>query len=83
MGIPLEGFCRRSAATRGGLVIKRRKEESIELGPDITIKVIGIQGGRVVLWIKAPRELGIVRTELLRLSQRLLEQKAESPLPEA
>ena len=37
------------------LILTRKKEEAIKIGDDITIRVLGIQGGNVKLGIKAPK----------------------------
>ena len=47
------------------LVLSRKKNESIEIGGDITIKVISIGKGRVKLGIQAPDHVRIIRSELL------------------
>lgn len=50
------------------LVLSRKKEESIRIGDEITIKVISVKGGGVRLGIEAPRDVSIVRSELLPVS---------------
>ena len=45
------------------LLLGRRKNESITIGPDITITVCRINGGAVRLGIDAPKELAIHRTQ--------------------
>ncbi|QFR48738.1 carbon storage regulator CsrA [Sulfurimonas lithotrophica] len=47
------------------LVLARKAEESIQLGDDIVIKVISIDKGVVKLGIDAPKDVSIIRTELL------------------
>ena len=47
------------------LVLSRKKEEAIRIGDEVTIKVISIKGGVVRLGIDAPKEVSIVRSELL------------------
>jgi len=47
------------------LVLARKLDESIVLGDNITIKVISIDKGVVKLGIDAPREVSIIRNELL------------------
>ena len=46
------------------LVLTRKVNESIRIGDDITIKVIGRRGERVRLGIEAPNHVDIVRAEL-------------------
>jgi len=47
------------------LVLSRKESESIVLGDDIIIKVIGIEKGVVRLGIEAPTNISIMRSELL------------------
>ena len=47
------------------LVLARKLDESIVIGDDITIKVISIDKGVVKFGIEAPRDVSIMRSELL------------------
>ncbi|WP_455757652.1 carbon storage regulator CsrA [Sulfurimonas sp.] len=47
------------------LVLARKLDESIVIGDNITIKVISIDKGVVKLGIDAPRDVSIIRSELL------------------
>ena len=47
------------------LVLARKLNESIKIGDDIEIKVISVEKGVVKLGIDAPRDISIVRNELL------------------
>jgi len=47
------------------LVLARKIDESIVIGDGITIKVISIEKGVVKLGIDAPREVSIIRSELI------------------
>lgn len=48
------------------LVLSRRIGESLLLGDDIEIRILGINGSQVRVAIKAPADVHIVRKELLR-----------------
>ena len=48
------------------LVLTRRPGQSIVIGDGIELVVVRIEGDRVVLGIDAPREVRVVRSELLR-----------------
>jgi carbon storage regulator len=47
------------------LVLSRPCESKICIGPDITVKVLGIRKRQVTLGIEAPREISIWREEVL------------------
>ena len=47
------------------LVLSRRTGQSLRIGDSIDLQVIRIEGERVVLGISAPREVPVVRSELL------------------
>jgi len=43
------------------LVLTRRPDEEIEIGPDIRIRICDVRGNKVRVGIEAPREVRIVR----------------------
>jgi carbon storage regulator len=47
------------------LVLSRRRDESIVVGDRITVTVVEIRGNRVRLAIEAPKEIPVLRTELV------------------
>jgi len=47
------------------LVLARKLDESIVINDNITIKIISVEKGVVKLGIDAPREISIIRSELL------------------
>ncbi|MBN1505669.1 MAG: carbon storage regulator CsrA [Sedimentisphaerales bacterium] len=46
------------------LVLSRRNEESIMIGDDIKVTVVGIRGRNVRLGIDAPRQVSVHRREI-------------------
>ncbi|ABR46956.1 carbon storage regulator, CsrA [Alkaliphilus metalliredigens QYMF] len=46
------------------LVLSRKNNESIMLGKDIEIKILGIEDGKVKLGIEAPKDVEIYRKEI-------------------
>jgi len=47
------------------LILTRRVNQSITIGDDVTITVLGFQGGHVKLGIKAPKTIRVLRQEVL------------------
>jgi carbon storage regulator len=47
------------------LVLTRRPGQSIRIGDSVELVVVRIDGDRVVLGVEAPREVRVVRAELL------------------
>jgi len=47
------------------LVLARKIDESIVIGENIVVKVVGVENGVVKLGIDAPKEIAIMRSELL------------------
>ncbi|MCL4559602.1 MAG: carbon storage regulator CsrA [Chloroflexi bacterium] len=46
------------------LVLTRRIDEILNIGENITVTVLAIEGDKVKLGIKAPREIPILRNEI-------------------
>ena len=46
------------------LVLYRDIEESIYIGDDVVLKILGIQDGQVKLGIEAPKEIPVHRKEI-------------------
>ena len=46
------------------LILTRRLGETIRIGPDIVVTVLGIHGQQVRLGIEAPREVAVHREEV-------------------
>ena len=51
------------------LILTRKKEESILIGENIEIVVVDIDDGKVKLGIKAPKDIEILRKEILNSVQ--------------
>jgi len=52
------------------LVLTRKKNEAIQIGEDIEIKVLGIEGDQIKLGIHAPKSVDIHRKEIYETIQR-------------
>ncbi|GCD09026.1 carbon storage regulator CsrA [Clostridium tagluense] len=48
------------------LVISRKKGESLLIGDDVEITIVKIESGSVKIAISAPKEIGILRSELYK-----------------
>ena len=52
------------------LVLSRKKEESINIGDDIKIKILDVHGDNVSIGIEAPKHILIYRTEIYEAIKR-------------
>ncbi len=48
------------------LILSRRVGETIKIGEDIEVTVLGIKGNQLKLGVAAPKNVSIVREELMR-----------------
>ncbi len=51
------------------LILERRIDETIHIGDDITVMVVGIKGNQVRLGISAPKDVEVHREEIYRRAQ--------------
>ena len=56
------------------LILTRRISESVIIGDDIVISVLGVRGGQVRLGIDAPKDVSVHREEIY---QRIQQEKAQ------
>lgn len=64
------------------LVLTRKLEEAVQIGDDITVKVIEVRGDQVRLGITAPRHIPVLRQEIYDEIRRAnLEAATPAPLP--
>lgn len=47
------------------LVLSRKKDEKILIGDNVEVMVVSVEGSKVKLGIKAPKEVGIHREEII------------------
>ncbi len=59
------------------LVLSRRLGETLIIGDDIKITVLGISGNQVRLGIAAPKEVSVHREEVYR---RIQEEQGQAPI---
>lgn len=48
------------------LILSRNKEQEFKIGDNITVKILEVNGKQVKIGIEAPKEINIVRTELIK-----------------
>lgn len=47
------------------LVLTRKPNQSIQIGENITVNIVKVRGNTIQIGIEAPKDIAIVRTELL------------------
>ena len=57
------------------LVVTRRPGETINIGDDMEVTVLGVQGNHVRIGVKAPRQISVHRHEIYK---RIQQSKAEA-----
>ena len=62
------------------LVLTRKLQESIKIGQDIEITILGIEGDQVKLGIAAPKHIEIHRKEIFLSIQEENNKAAETPI---
>lgn len=62
------------------LVLTRKRDQKIQIGPDITITVCEIQGNQVSIGIEAPYDKKIARQELLERDKKENGRQEEVPV---
>ena len=63
------------------LILQRRAGESLVIGENITVSVVSVDGVRVRLAIQAPREVPILRSELVVAATANRESAQEETAP--
>ena len=61
------------------LILTRRVGETVVIGNDVTVTVLGVKGNQVRLGVNAPREVAVHREEIFERIKR--EQTEEKPRP--
>ena len=54
------------------LILTRRIGESLTIGDQIEVKIVKLKGNQIVLGIEAPRDISVVRSELLSEDKQVI-----------
>jgi len=62
------------------LILTRRVGETVVIGNDVTVTVLGVKGNQVRLGVNAPREVAVHREEIFeRIKREQAEDKSQRP----
>lgn len=61
------------------LILTRRIGETLMVGDDVTVTVLGVKGNQVRIGVNAPKHIAVHREEIYQRIQREKEGQAQSP----
>ena len=64
------------------LILTRRVGETVMIGNDVTVTVLGVKGNQVRVGVNAPRDVAVHREEIFERIKREHEEGTSSPRPE-
>jgi carbon storage regulator len=64
------------------LILTRRVGETVVIGDDVTVTVLGVKGNQVRLGVNAPREVAVHREEIFeRIKRERSDEEAAAEIP--
>ena len=62
------------------LILTRRVGETVVIGDDVTVTVLGVKGNQVRLGVNAPKEIAVHREEIFaRIKRAQADEETEGP----